>query len=135
MTLLQTETDTGREASGVIADNSYAISAEGLVRRFGGVTAVDGVDLRIRRGEIYGFLGLNGAGKSTTVRVLCTLLSPTAGRAVVAGYDVADEPEKVRLRIGGHFRKPRWIPSRPASSCCACRAGCMACRVPQLAGG
>ena len=64
------------------------------------VTAVDGVDLQIRRGEIYGFLGPNGAGKSTTVRVLCTLLSPTAGRAVIAGYDVADEPEKVRLRIG-----------------------------------
>ena len=100
MTLLQTETGTGREAAGVIADNSYAISAERLVRRFGGVTAVDGVDLQIRRGEIYGFLGPNGAGKSTTVRVLCTLLSPTAGRAVVAGYDVADEPEKVRLRIG-----------------------------------
>ena len=100
MTLLQAETGTGREAAGVIADNSYAISAERLVRRFGGVTAVDGVDLQIRRGEIYGFLGPNGAGKSTTVRVLCTLLSPTAGRAVVAGYDVADEPEKVRLRIG-----------------------------------
>ena len=77
-----------------------AIRAEGLVRRFGGVTAVDGVDLDIRRGEIYGFLGPNGAGKSTTVRVLCTLLSPTAGRAVVAGYDVATQPEKVRLRIG-----------------------------------
>ena len=100
MTLLQAETGTGREAAGVIADNSCAISAERLVRRFGGVTAVDGVDLQIRRGEIYGFLGPNGAGKSTTVRVLCTLLSPTAGRAVVAGYDVADEPEKVRLRIG-----------------------------------
>ena len=90
MTLLRTETGTGREAAGVIAEDSCAISAERLVRRFGGVTAVDGVDLRIRRGEIYGFLGPNGAGKSTTVRVLCTLLSPTAGRAVVAGYDVAD---------------------------------------------
>ena len=100
MTLLQTETGTGREAAGVIADSSCAISAERLVRRFGRVTAVDGVDLQIRRGEIYGFLGPNGAGKSTTVRALCTLLSPTAGRAVVAGYDVADEPEKVRLRIG-----------------------------------
>ena len=77
-----------------------AISAERLVRRFDGTTAVDEVDLDIRRGEIYGFLGPNGAGKSTTVRVLCTLLSPTAGRAVVAGYDVATEPEKVRLRIG-----------------------------------
>jgi ABC-2 type transport system ATP-binding protein len=77
-----------------------AIWAERLVRRFGEVNAVDEVDLDIRRGEIYGFLGPNGAGKSTTVRVLCTLLSPTAGRAVVAGYDVATQPEKVRLRIG-----------------------------------
>jgi ABC-2 type transport system ATP-binding protein len=77
-----------------------AIRAERLVRRFGELTAVDGVDLEIRRGEIYGFLGPNGAGKSTTVRVLCTLLSPTGGQAVVAGYDVATQPERVRLRIG-----------------------------------
>jgi ABC-2 type transport system ATP-binding protein len=77
-----------------------AIAAERLVRRFDGLTAVDEVDLDIARGEIYGFLGPNGAGKSTTVRVLCTLLSPTAGRAVVAGYDVATQPDKVRLRIG-----------------------------------
>jgi len=77
-----------------------AISAQGLVREFNGLTAVDHLDLDIGRGEIYGFLGPNGAGKSTTVRVLCTLLSPTAGRAVVAGYDVATQPGKVRLRIG-----------------------------------
>ena len=77
-----------------------AIKAEGLVRRFNGTTAVDEVDLEIPRGEIYGFLGPNGAGKSTTVRVLCTLLTPSAGRAFVAGHDVADEPEQVRLRIG-----------------------------------
>ena len=77
-----------------------AIRAEHLVRQFGELTAVDEVDLDIHRGEIYGFLGPNGAGKSTTVRVLCTLLSPTGGRAVVAGHDVATEAEKVRLRIG-----------------------------------
>ena len=77
-----------------------AISVDGLVRRFDGVTAVDHVDLDVLRGEIYGFLGPNGAGKSTTVRVLCTLLTPTEGRAVVAGYDVATQPDKVRLRIG-----------------------------------
>ena len=77
-----------------------AIVAERLVREFDGRPAVDEVDLHIRRGEIYGFLGPNGAGKSTTVRVLCTLLSPTAGRAVVAGYDVATQPDKVRLHIG-----------------------------------
>jgi ABC-2 type transport system ATP-binding protein len=77
-----------------------AIIAERLVRQFDGRRAVDEVDLQIGRGEIYGFLGPNGAGKSTTVRVLCTLLSPTAGKAVVAGYDVATQPDKVRLRIG-----------------------------------
>jgi ABC-2 type transport system ATP-binding protein len=77
-----------------------AITTEGLVRSFDGVTAVDGLDLDIRQGEIYGFLGPNGAGKSTTVRVLCTLLAPTAGRATVAGHDVANEPGEVRLRIG-----------------------------------
>jgi ABC-2 type transport system ATP-binding protein len=77
-----------------------AISAHGLVRRFGDFTAVDGVDLAVRPGEIYGFLGPNGAGKSTTVRVLCTLIAPTGGRATVAGFDVADRPDDVRLRIG-----------------------------------
>jgi len=77
-----------------------AISAEGLVRSYDGVVAVDHLDLDIRRGEIYGFLGPNGAGKSTTVRVLCTLLTPTGGRAFVAGHDVAAAPERVRLRIG-----------------------------------
>jgi len=77
-----------------------AISAQGLVRSFDGSVAVDQLDLEIHRGEIYGFLGPNGAGKSTTVRVLCTLLSPSGGRAVVAGYDVATHPEQVRLRIG-----------------------------------
>ena len=77
-----------------------AIITDDLVRLFGDNRAVDGVDLDIRAGEIYGFLGPNGAGKSTTVRVLCTLLAPTSGRAVVAGYDVAEHPEQVRLRIG-----------------------------------
>ena len=67
----------------------HAIYADGLVRHFNGSRAVDGVDLRIPAGEIYGFLGPNGAGKSTTVRMLCTLLAPTGGRALVAGYDVA----------------------------------------------
>jgi ABC-2 type transport system ATP-binding protein len=80
--------------------NQGAIVAERLVRRFDGVAAVDGLDLDIRRGEIYGFLGPNGAGKTTTVRMLCTLLAPTDGRAVVAGYDVATQPDQVRLNIG-----------------------------------
>src|ERR1700736_4321018 len=86
-----------------VTDNANAptaVMAERLVRRFDGISAVDELDLDIGRGEIYGFLGPNGAGKSTTVRVLCTLLSPTAGTAVVAGYDVTTQPDKVRLRIG-----------------------------------
>jgi ABC-2 type transport system ATP-binding protein len=64
------------------------------------VTAVDGVDLEVQPHEIYGFLGPNGAGKSTLVRMLCTLLKPTSGRATVAGHDVVSEPQAVRVRIG-----------------------------------
>ncbi|HEU0169907.1 MAG TPA: ATP-binding cassette domain-containing protein [Acidimicrobiales bacterium] len=82
-----------------------AVRAEGLVRTFDGLTAVDGVDLDIPRGEIYGFLGPNGAGKSTTVRMLCTLLAPSGGRATVAGYDVATRPGEVRLRIGAALQE------------------------------
>jgi ABC-2 type transport system ATP-binding protein len=77
-----------------------AITAERLCRSFAGRAAVEDLDLDIPRGEIYGFLGPNGAGKSTTARVLCTLLSPTRGRAAAPGHDVAAHPEKVRLRIG-----------------------------------
>src|SRR5947208_4155685 len=90
----------GNEAHHPRRRRMSAITTERLVRTFDGVSAVDGVDLDIGEGEIYGFLGPNGAGKSTTVRVLCTLLAPTAGRATVAGHDVATEPGQVRLRIG-----------------------------------
>lgn len=79
---------------------SPAISAHGLVRRFGDTVAVDGVDLSIDAGEIFGFLGPNGAGKSTTVRMLTTLLTPNGGSAHVAGFDVESDTEQVRLRIG-----------------------------------
>jgi ABC-2 type transport system ATP-binding protein len=77
-----------------------AISASGLQRNFGATHAVRGVDLEIPTGEIYGFLGPNGAGKSTCVRMLCTLLIPTKGSAQIAGFDVVDQSEDVRLRIG-----------------------------------
>ena len=77
------------------------IEVAGLVREFkGGIRAVDGIDLHVAAGEIYGFLGPNGAGKSTTVKVLTTLLPPTAGHATVAGYDFAKEGAKVRAAIG-----------------------------------
>ena len=82
------------------ADNTYAIAVEGLVRTFGTVRAVDGVDLKVRKGEIFGFLGPNGAGKTTVIRMLVTLLAPTAGSMIVAGYDAVSRPEEVRLRIG-----------------------------------
>ncbi len=80
--------------------NDLAIEAIGLERRFGHFVAVDGINLAVRRGEIYGFLGPNGAGKSTTSRILCTLTAPSGGRAMVAGYDVSKQPGEVRLRIG-----------------------------------
>src|SRR3954451_2787724 len=77
-----------------------AVLTEDLRRRFDDNDAVDGLDLEVAPGEIYGFLGPNGAGKSTTVRMLCTLLLPTGGRARVAGHDVATEPDAVRRKIG-----------------------------------
>jgi ABC-2 type transport system ATP-binding protein len=76
------------------------VVAEKLVRHFGQIEAVAGIDIEISPGEIFGFLGPNGAGKSTTVRVLTTLLRPTAGRAMVAGYDVVREADAVRRSIG-----------------------------------
>jgi ABC-type multidrug transport system ATPase subunit len=66
----------------------------------GGVEAVRDIDLSVARGEVFGFLGPNGAGKTTTVRMLCTLLPPTAGSAHVAGIDVVADPAEVRRRIG-----------------------------------
>ena len=90
-------TATAERTPGMVAD---AVRTAALVRRFGSTVAVEGLDLCVRRGEIYGFLGPNGAGKSTVVRILCTLLRPTAGTASVAGYDVTEDPQAVRVRIG-----------------------------------
>lgn len=82
----------------VEAANSVVI--ENLVKRFGDFVAVDSISLTVQKGEVFGFLGPNGAGKSTTIRMLCGLLTPTSGRAEVAGYDVARKPESVRQNIG-----------------------------------
>lgn len=79
--------------------SDFAIETIGLVKLFGENRAVDGIDLRVRRGSVYGLLGPNGAGKTTTVRVLATLLRPDAGTALVLGYDVVREPDEVRRRI------------------------------------
>ena len=76
------------------------VIARGLTKRFGKFTAVDRLDLTIGKGEVVGFIGPNGAGKSTTIRMLCALLTPSAGAASVAGYDVASQPESVRAHIG-----------------------------------
>ena len=76
------------------------VRVDGLTRRFGDFTAVDGISFEIHSGEIWGFLGPNGSGKSTTIRMLCGVLGPTSGRAEVLGYDVARDPEDVKLRIG-----------------------------------
>ena len=80
--------------------NNAPIIAEGLTRHFGDVKAVDGIDLTVKEGEIFGFLGSNGAVKSTAVRMLTTLLRPTSGSARVAGYDVVTQADDVRRSIG-----------------------------------
>jgi ABC-2 type transport system ATP-binding protein len=77
-----------------------AIQVKDLTRRFGAFVAVDHVTFDVRRGEIFGFLGSNGAGKSTTIRMLCGLLRPSSGTARVDGIDVAADPERVKQRIG-----------------------------------
>jgi drug efflux transport system ATP-binding protein len=77
-----------------------AIAVQHLTRRFGDFLAVNDVSFDVREGEIFGFLGANGAGKSTTIRMLCGLLRPTSGTATVGGVDVSKDPEAVKLRIG-----------------------------------
>jgi ABC-2 type transport system ATP-binding protein len=77
-----------------------AIDVRNLTRKFGQFTAVDGVSFEVGTGEIFGFLGSNGAGKSTTIRMLCGLLRPTSGTALVGGVDVSRDPEGVKSRIG-----------------------------------
>src|SRR5947199_10731487 len=76
------------------------IEVSGLSKRFGEVKAVRGLTFSVGRGEIVGFLGPNGAGKTTTMRMLTTYLTPTSGRASLAGHDVLDDPLEVRRRVG-----------------------------------
>lgn len=80
--------------------NTATVVVEDLVKRFGDFTAVDNVSFEVGQGEIFGFLGPNGAGKSTTIRILCGLLGPTGGKALVGGLNVASQPERVRRIIG-----------------------------------
>jgi ABC-2 type transport system ATP-binding protein len=81
-------------------NGKYAVRVEHLTKKFGDFIAVNDVSIDVKAGEIFGFLGPNGAGKSTTIRILCGLLAPTSGKATVAGFDVATQPEDVRQNIG-----------------------------------
>jgi ABC-2 type transport system ATP-binding protein len=77
-----------------------AVIIRGLQKRFGSLVAVDALDLTIRKGEVFGLLGPNGSGKTTTIRMLCGLMEPTAGSATVVGFDVIREAEQIRRNIG-----------------------------------
>src|SRR5687768_11996710 len=82
-----------------------AIVVRGLEKRYGDVHAVRGLDFEVASGEVFGFLGPNGAGKSTTIKILCTLATPTAGTASVGGNDVMRERDAVRRNIGLVFQE------------------------------
>jgi ABC-2 type transport system ATP-binding protein len=83
-----------------------SIKVSKLLRKYGSFTAVKGIDFDVNEGEIFGFLGPNGAGKSTTISMLCTLLRPKSGDAVVNGYDIVTQPNEVRQSIGVIFQDP-----------------------------
>jgi oleandomycin transport system ATP-binding protein len=87
-------------APGTLSVMTNAIVAEALTKRFGPVTAVDGIDLHVKEGTVFGLLGPNGAGKTTTVHILATLVTPDAGHATIAGYDVQTQAHQVRQLIG-----------------------------------
>jgi ABC-2 type transport system ATP-binding protein len=82
------------------SNSEVAVRTTALRKVFGSLTAVEGLDLEIQRGEVFGLLGPNGSGKTTTIRMLCGLLEPTSGQASVVGVDVTRDPEGVRQRIG-----------------------------------
>lgn len=83
-----------------MSEKSEVIIADRLTRRFGSFIAVNGISFTVYRGEIFGFLGANGAGKTTAIRMLTGLLKPSSGKASVAGYDVGAEPEQIKRNIG-----------------------------------
>jgi ABC-2 type transport system ATP-binding protein len=86
--------------------NQYAIETKNLTKRFGNLVAVDGVNIEVEQGEIFGLLGPNGAGKSTVISMLCTILRPTSGTALVNGYDIIRQASLVRKSIGIVFQDP-----------------------------
>jgi ABC-2 type transport system ATP-binding protein len=88
------------EVEEVRDDLGVAIDVQGLRKEFGDFVAVDGIDLTVKRGEIFGFLGPNGSGKTTTIRMLCGTIESSGGHARIMGYDIDTEADKVRLNIG-----------------------------------
>ncbi len=84
----------------------YIIRVEDLVKKFGGLVAVNGISFSVAPGEVFGFLGPNGAGKTTTINILCTLTKPTSGKAVINGFDVVRQQGRVRQSIGLVFQDP-----------------------------
>ncbi len=87
-------------------DELSVIKTRDLTKKYGKIAAVNGLDLEVKEGEIFGLLGPNGAGKTTLISMLCTILKPTSGRAWVSGFDIVKEPSKVRKSIGIVFQQP-----------------------------
>jgi ABC-type multidrug transport system ATPase subunit len=85
------------------SESKNVLEVKGLTKRYGEVTAVDGIDLEVHEGEIFGLVGLNGAGKTSTLMMLSTMRKPTSGTARVNGYDILMEPSEVRRSIGMVF--------------------------------
>jgi ABC-2 type transport system ATP-binding protein len=98
------ETATTATSPAAETASSSAVSVSGLIKRYDEVEAVRGIDIEVASGEIFGFLGPNGAGKSTTINMLCTLVRPSGGSALVAGHDVVTERDEVRRNIGLVFQ-------------------------------
>jgi ABC-2 type transport system ATP-binding protein len=86
--------------------NNDIVVVENLVKKFGEITAVNGISFKVAQGEVFGFLGPNGAGKTTTINILCTLVKPTSGRAILAGFDVVKQQDRVRQSLGLVFQDP-----------------------------
>ena len=102
----ESASDSKREAIPARAVDDAAISVKGLSKRFGDTIAVDNIDLEIKKGELFGLLGANGAGKSTIIKMLTTMLTPTSGEARVWGYDIVRNRTEVRSSIGVVFQDP-----------------------------
>jgi len=78
----------------------YTIEVQNLTKRFGSFTAVNNISFQVKKGEIFGFLGANGAGKTTAMKMMCGLLLPTSGSARIAGYDLKSESKQIKKKLG-----------------------------------